>query len=301
MTLIYKLLTRYVIFLLLTLFAPIFFLVGALPQAEGAVIAWFRRAAAALIAIPATSLVLKLSFAIGFGGFPQTGNVLPEFQGLPLDLFGGTLNPLFSWIWVGPFVGLALFFFATKVPDIVDELFGSRPLGARAGIGPGAILGAPMAGFMTAGKVGKAWTGTSGMRETAGRFLNRAGSTPYSVEKIDPEGRFRGGQPLSTLSSERRKALEPDLRKAGAVFTDTAGTERIKAGTEITIPAEPKGGIGGGLARRAAGALRRATGVEGPPTRISVKTPEQIEKEVQQAKEAAWRSPGQRGRRSSDD
>ena len=148
--LIFKLLTRYVIFLLLTMFAPIFFLFGALPGAEGLMINWFRRAAAALLAIPLTGLVLNLSFAIGFSGF---GTIEPgQFDIPPLNLFGGVLNQVFGWFFLAPLVGLGLFFFSTKVPDIVDEALGNRPLGARAGFGLGAVFLGPPKTLASAGK-----------------------------------------------------------------------------------------------------------------------------------------------------
>jgi len=154
--LIFKLVTRYVTFLLLTIFAPLFFLVGALPGAGGVTTTWFKRAAASLLAIPFTGLVISLSLAIGFSGFTRSGTV-PDFKALPMDLFGGLINSAFGWFFVAPIVGLGLFFFALKVPDIVDQAFNILPLGGRGGKGGfGAVIAAPMGALRTVGTVTKA-------------------------------------------------------------------------------------------------------------------------------------------------
>lgn len=168
----YKLVTRYVIFLLMTIFAPLFFLVGALPKGEGAIIYWFKRTGAALIAIPATGLVINLSFAIGFsglGGGPGTLEI-PD-----LGLMGGPIGVAFAWAFLSPIVGLALFFYASKVPDTVDEMFGVKGGGGRGGGGIiGGIVGAPLGAMRTLGTVNRAaptlagWAsgtvGTGGLR-----------------------------------------------------------------------------------------------------------------------------------------
>ncbi len=135
--LIFKLLTRYVTFLLLTIFAPFFFLLGAIPGMEGAIFAWFRRSLAALVAIPAVALILRLSIAIGFSGFDDVPIV--DIDGL----VGSDLDQFVGWFALAPIVGLGLFFFATKVPEVVDQIFDIKPA-PRGGIGPGAIIAAPM-------------------------------------------------------------------------------------------------------------------------------------------------------------
>ena len=148
---------RYITFILLTLFSPLFFLAGALPGGEGIILGWFKRQAAALLSIPIVALFVNLSLAIGFAdsfhtrGFPS-----------PWPVVGG-LNLVLDHILIGPLIGLGIFFFATKVPDIVDELFGIKELGARKGIGPGAILGAPLAAGMAVGQASRAVQGYIGL------------------------------------------------------------------------------------------------------------------------------------------
>jgi hypothetical protein len=164
---IFKLLTRYVIFLLLTIFAPFFFLFGALPGMEGIIFTWFKRAAAALLAIPVTGLVLNLAFAIGFSGF---GN----FPVVDMNLLGGDLGQIFGWVGLAPIVGFGLFFFATKVPDMIDQVFNIKPA-PRGGLGPGSFFVTP---FMTAGQAGRSIGGLQTARTgaiTAGGWLGQRG------------------------------------------------------------------------------------------------------------------------------
>ncbi len=148
--LIYKILMRYITFIVLTIFAPFFFLIGAIPGLEGVTASWFKRQIAALLAIPAIALMVNLSFWIGFSG---AGNLPNPWQTGPLPV--GIVGNILNWTILSPIVGLGLFFFATKMPDIIDEMLQVKPLGARAGIGPGAILGAPIAAFGTLGTVNR--------------------------------------------------------------------------------------------------------------------------------------------------
>ena len=130
--------------MLLTIFSPLFFLGGALPGGEGMVLNWFKRQAAALLAIPMVALFVNLSFKIGFSQFDADNwpaNLSDGFPS-PWPVVGG-LTTAVGFTLLPPLVGIGIFFFATKVPDIVDELFGIKELGARKGIGPG-IIAAPI-------------------------------------------------------------------------------------------------------------------------------------------------------------
>jgi len=145
---IFKLLSRYVQFLLLTIFAPIFFLIGAIPGASGAYSFWFKRSAAALVAIPAVGFILKLALII-----VTTSNTAFDFP----DMMIQPLNGIFGWILFPQVIALGLLFFALKVPDIVDQAFNNIPLGGRGGKGGfGAVIAAPMGALRTVGTVTKA-------------------------------------------------------------------------------------------------------------------------------------------------
>jgi hypothetical protein len=271
---IYKLVTRYVIFLLLTMFAPFFFLFGALPGLEGLTINWFRRAAAALLAIPLTGLVLNLSFAIGYSGVGQiagTSYSLPPYLGI----LGGPLDKVFGWFFAAPIIGLGLFFFATKVPDIVDELFGNRPLAPRAGIGPGAIIGAPIGALTTAGSVMRGWTATQGVREAAGRVLRGVGWGPTVARKVTEIA----GTPLS---------------RGGKIFEGRPyEREQQPYEKEVVIEqAVPKPGIKAGLARVAVKLAGPVVGRKPPPSRPTMIHPEEIARREKEAAKKAQGSPG---------
>ena len=208
---IYKLLTRYVIFLLLAMFAPVFFLVGAIPGMEGAIYTWFKRAFAALIAIPITGIVIRLAFAIGFsgvGGVDESSVQTIADAAIPipgLDMIGGALGGALNWVVAAPIVGLGLFFFSTKVPDMVDDLLGNRGGGGgrRGGGMIGGIIGMPMGAMQTASNLGRAWTNTRAMREAGGSALRNIGWGRTAPTQAVP-----GGMAASRLSPDWRKALQ---------------------------------------------------------------------------------------------
>jgi hypothetical protein len=263
--LIFKLVSRFIIFLFLVMFAPLVFLLAALPGGEGFIFSWFKRAAAALLAIPATGFVLSLAFRIGASG--PTGFNIPASTFPSLMGAGSAIGTLFGWVFIAPIVGLVLFSMAIKVPNIVDEILGVKPLAPRAsGAGGviGGIVGAPMGAFMFAGNVGRAWGGTQGMREGAGRLLRNRGwgaapppthegnpanpeSTTYHAAPPEPGWRGKvsrglykvagpivgGGrlpQPEHTVEKEDlRRAQEKRRAERGAFGTSKAGTPEGKA------------------------------------------------------------------------
>lgn len=304
---IFKIITRYVIFILLTLFAPLFFLVGALPGADGVTLAWFKRAAAALVVIPAVAFVIKLSFRIGFSGYDPTG----VGGGLPQPFFvPNPINSVLGWMVLGPIVGLGLFFFATKVPEIVDNIFGIKPL-PRGGIGPGAILGAPIAGLMFAGNIGRALKGTQQGRGAIGNYLkNRGwGGTPnptnikpgMPVNKMSPdmkktlgkagalgpEQNIPTGKDVSGLPPDWQKtlathgqidAVPPDLAtgRPPSVVTKGGTIQETKVEGQIQESAQKLPGVKAAAARRTASLGSKLHGADLPPQKTTFRTSEQI-------------------------
>ena len=225
---IYKLLTRYVIFLLLTIFAPFFFLFGAIPGMEGAIFTWFKRSAAALIAIPVVGLILNLALAIGFG----TPGDIPVVS---LDLMGGDLQQAFSWIALSPIIGLGLFFFATKVPDIVDQIFDIKPA-PRGGIGPmtipagvaGAAYGVGSATRALGGirQAGTAYAGVPGWRGAIARQAVRfTGSTQDKIQA----GLIKPGDQEYERHMTKEKQLREEKRSWGAAQQQQARQQQGQA------------------------------------------------------------------------
>lgn len=260
----YKLITRLVIFLLMVMFAPLFFLAGALPKGEAAIIFWFKRTAAALIAIPATGFVFSLALVIGTSG---TGSFNLDFAA-NTGIFGvgseggfaGTLADMFSWAFAAPFIGLVLLSFAIKTPDIVDEMFGVKGFASRAG-GLGAILGAPMAAAGAASGAARNWKYSRGLREGAGRIVQSAGwarggertsgtiPAGMSARSMSPQwsktlqkagvlqerGRVPPGLPASSLPDNYRNLLQQE----GLIHTPPGATEPVtKAGTIVSTGEE---------------------------------------------------------------
>jgi hypothetical protein len=237
----YKLITRYVIFLLLTMFAPLFFLFGALPKGEGAVIYWFKRAAAALIAIPATALVVELSFAIGFSGVGTLS--VPD-----LDLMGGIVGVAFAWVFLAPLVGLGMFFYATKVPDMVDEIFGvGRGGGGGRGFGPGAVLGYGTGALSTLGTANRAAPMLAGWAQGgvgAGGIRGRIAGGLYSLAR-----------PFATVRGVPMPTTKELLAKRGA---------DIGSSVERTAQAGAKQRVVKGAADSAAAGTSAGTGPAKP-------------------------------------
>ncbi len=221
--LIFKIITRYVIFILMTLFAPMFFLVGALPGAEGIMLNWFKRTASALIAIPATAVMLQLSFRIGFE--PILGH---SSANLPMPyIVPNPLNSVFQWALIGPIVGLGIFFFATKVPDIVDELFGVKELGFKKGMGLGAVLGAPLAATAAVGNVGRGIRGVGELREGIGKGGDLLRNKGWGGMKSGITGLG-----LPTESVEKNKGVGAKLARSAAAVIPGA-TPRPRGSAEL--------------------------------------------------------------------
>ncbi len=182
----YKLVTRYVIFLILTMFAPLFFLFGSLPGAEGLILNWFKRSFAALLALPMVAFFLNLSIRF-FTSAPNAVDFPPLFFGVP--------EQLFSWLFLSQIIGIGLLFFCTKVPDIVDELVGIKDLGARKGIGPGFIVSGPAGAARSVSDVTRTLDKTKKVRESAGaRLAEVRGGIRARVGRVFGRG---GGPPPS--------------------------------------------------------------------------------------------------------
>ena len=157
---IWKVLTRFATFIIFTVFSPAILLLAALPGQEGAALGFLKRQFAAIISIPAMLMMLHLAFYVGIGTFNGDVRLPAPFAGALRGEFGdATIGPLGLWMVIQPIVAFGMMFMTTKVPDIVDEMFGIRPLAPRAGIGPGVIIGAPVGGLQTLGQAGRTFEG----------------------------------------------------------------------------------------------------------------------------------------------
>ena len=211
---IWKVITRFAMFIIMTIFAPAILLLAALPGQEGAALGFLKRQFAAVISIPAMLMLLHLAFYIGIGTF--NGDVqLPVPFARAED---SAIGPLGLWLVVQPIVAFGVMFMTTKVPDIVDEMFGVKQLAPRAGIGPGAIIGAPIGAMMFAGNVSR---GATGIRSMATSYAY-SGGIPGGIARAalrlpiigTPQARTQVGvAPPEEQARYRKRALEERRRQ----------------------------------------------------------------------------------------
>lgn len=310
----FKLVTRLVIFLLLVMFAPLFFLAGAFPQGGGAITFWFKRAAAALLSIPATAFMISLAMLIGSSGL---GSFNLDFaasgtSGVPL-LGGasGTIIDMFSWAFAAPVIGLVLLTMSIKTPEIVDELFGVKGMGLRAS-GFGAVLGAPGKAFKGVGDVGRSVQGIQGAASGLKGLMGGAavskgwGATPTPTKiaggtpVTDPkwrqalgkvgalnQGKIQGGIDLSKATPDWQDlALKHDMYEqtpSGDIVTKEGTVYETREG-EIQQPTPKKPGIEGAAARLTARAGFKRSGQKPPIQKPSFRATEQIAEDAARAK-----------------
>ena len=141
------LLMAYVMIILLTLIAPFFFLIQALPGNNGAS-TWFKQMASQIAIFPAVSLMIILAGVIaGIGAWGGTG--AGEFQSagtqaLKFPLLVGGLDPNA----IGKIIGLGILFMTPQVGELVKNMIGVKG-------GPniaGGIMGGVAAGAGLAGR-----------------------------------------------------------------------------------------------------------------------------------------------------
>ncbi|HSX58445.1 MAG TPA: hypothetical protein VLE47_04220 [Candidatus Saccharimonadales bacterium] len=145
--LFWKLLVRYVTMLVLTVFSPFFFLVGAIPGFESITVNWFKRMAASVLTFPAILVIAYLgAYFLTVGKvFSLTGDGSIT---APPPLGGADL-----FVNIGPLIGLGILYFAAKVPDALDDLFGVRD--KSKGPTPLILASTVGSGLQTVGSVSK--------------------------------------------------------------------------------------------------------------------------------------------------
>lgn len=169
LNLIFQMIKRYAQFIVYTIFAPFFFLWGALPGQSS--FGWFKSQLANVIAIPAMFLVIRLAAYIGINSFSRLGN--SSGINLPSPFSGGGISSTGAaadvfWLILSPLIALGMLYYATKMPAIVDGVLGIKDYGGRAGFGAGVLIGAPLG---AASKLGKAAGPVMGVTGAAGTAL----------------------------------------------------------------------------------------------------------------------------------
>jgi len=126
----WKMVVRMAMFIVLTLFSPLVFLVGAIPQGEGLMIGWFKRQISNILAIPAMILLITVAL------------ILANVHDIPTPI-EDKVNPfgLTSMI-LGPMIAIGVLMMATKVPEMIDDALGIRESGKGHGLTGAGMVGA---------------------------------------------------------------------------------------------------------------------------------------------------------------
>jgi len=129
----FALLTRHVTIILSVIGAPIVFLFSALPSQNNTASTFLKTFLSAALTFPATLAILNLVLFFSISGDPKLNNVIPPF-------FLGTSDAHAPIKTMGGFIALGLLMVASKIPQVLDELFQVKG-GAMAAAG-GEISGA---------------------------------------------------------------------------------------------------------------------------------------------------------------
>src|SRR3989344_2596429 len=189
------LLMAYVMIIILTMFAPFFFLIQALPGNTGAK-EWFKQMAANIAVFPTVSLMIIFAGAIGgISAFGGTG--AGELQGvgseaLKFPLLVGGLNPGA----IGKIIALGFLFMTPEAANLVKNAIGAKgPQFGGAGaaaLGAGAaVIGRPLGAPIRAVGQAASWGMAQGVVAKYGErvpFLNRSlksgvGTRPPPLEQ----------------------------------------------------------------------------------------------------------------------
>ncbi len=216
---------RFVSMIVMTIFSPVFFLVGALPGFEQATLSWFKRMFASVLVFPITLALVYLAIAfmnvtsarflasLTVVGAPLQGLVPGTILGSPPPVQGGGF-----FLNVSTLIGLGFILFAVKVPGFIDELFGNKDFTGRGGLGAGLLfgsLGIPLLGLKALGDVGKTAGGIQQLGGSVGKGANYArnvgwGARPPLRVETNPttgvEEVVRGPAPETGVGTLQRMA-----------------------------------------------------------------------------------------------
>ncbi len=112
----FALLTRHVTIILSVIGAPIVFLFSALPSQNNIASTFLKTFLSAVLTFPATLLILNLALFFSVSKDSRLNNVIPPFF-LGTDPASDVINTM------GGFIALGLLMVASKIPQVLDELF----------------------------------------------------------------------------------------------------------------------------------------------------------------------------------
>lgn len=207
--LFFMLLQAYVMIIFLTISAPIFFLIQALPGNNGAR-GWFKQMLANIVVFPVTVMMFLLAGILAkIGAYGATGaNALIDSNTFSAPL----LTSGFSGATLGGLIGAGILLMTPKVAELSREFIGAK--GPTAGLG-GAVMGGIAAGAAASGRMGKAG-GNAAMERTG-------------------LGQMIGGN----IAAWRE---EPKLRKQADIEQKLGGKYKMPASVSHNTPNTPSRG-----------------------------------------------------------
>lgn len=174
---IYKMISRYAMFFILTVFSPLVFIFAALPKGEGLALLWFKKQIANVLAIPV------MVFFIGFA-FLVAGSCTLDTNCIPFPYGKEVLGLSFI---LSKFIALGILIAATKAPEMIDEA-----LGVGSARGAGFSFGGMLTNVSQLQRAGAIKAG----REYLGRTIFKG--VKERPEIGQPEGRIaRAGRTFS--------------------------------------------------------------------------------------------------------
>jgi hypothetical protein len=169
----FMLLMAYAMIIILTMAAPFFFLIQALPGNNGAK-EWFKQMAANISVFPVTALMFIFAGILGgigaLGG--GTGSAVQPGQIGPFPLLVGDIDTTV----ISKFIAIGFLLMTPSAADMVKKFIGAQGLGGPGGvgaaIGAGIGAGAAVVGAGARGAAGAAWQrGPIATRLRAGQLM----------------------------------------------------------------------------------------------------------------------------------
>lgn len=144
------LLMAYVMILIMTIAAPFYFLVQALPGNNGAK-EWFKQIGANLAVFPTVALMIIFAGIVGgieaFGGSGEGAFGGATSGALKFPLLVGGLDPNI----IGKIIALGVLFMIPEAAKMIKEAIGAKGLGGGAGLGAGAAALGAAGGYLGRG------------------------------------------------------------------------------------------------------------------------------------------------------
>lgn len=199
----WKMITRMAMFIILTIFSPLVFLMGAIPMGEGMVVGWFKRQLSNILAIPAMILMIVVAL------------VLADITNFPTPL-EEKVNPFgLASLLLGPMIALGVLMAATRVPEMIDDALKLREPGKGAGMTGGAIIGAGMTASRLGGPVIRTASNLLGRSAIAKKMGASGWLERRALQKELAEARTPGAEARVDIKAGRLDEAQEKIKKIG--------------------------------------------------------------------------------------